>query len=193
MRLSAPWRRASALALLVTLGLLAHLVVISPTWQSYQTTRHTVAEHESRIGRLLAVAAESQELSERRNAFRAEADLRRYLIAGESVTMAAVALQKRIESIAAQTGGRLISTEVLTPEDEHGFVRVTIRARLALDILALQQVLYELEGRPPLLVIDEIVVIARGGRSVGAAGGTPANLDVQLRVFGWTPTNGKDT
>ena len=185
MRLGDLARRVLAIAIPVVLGLFVYWLAALPLWQHWQQTRDAVAEYESRIARLLGIVAQSKRLSERRDASPAESDPRRFLIAGTTATLAAAALQKRVGSTVRQSGGRLASTRVLRAEEEHGFVRIAIAVRLEVDTPGLQQALYALESRLPLLVVDELVVIARGGRGSGGTGRGPANLDVQLRISGW--------
>lgn len=187
MRLSAILQRTLALTLLAVLGLLAYFALVSPVWQSYRRTREAVAEHEARIARMLGLVADAERLSRQREVLREQGDSGRYLIRGASATLAAAALQKRIESLVERKGGRLGSTQVLPLETGQDFVRVAIRVHLALDTSTLQQVLYELEGQPPLLIVDDLVVIARDGHSTHRTRGNPVNLDVQLRLSGWMP------
>ena len=183
--------RALALAILAALGFLVYSALALPIWQSYTKTRDAAAEHEAQIGRLLGIVAESKRLAQQRDDPDMEKELRRYLIEGASATLAAAALQNRIGAVVKLADGQLVSTKVLPPETGHGYLRVAVQVRLALDTPALQKVLYELEDRPPLLKIDDVVVVARGGRSVGRMAGEAADLDVQLRISGWTPDPGE--
>ena len=185
MRLPAAASRALALALLVALGVVVHLAVTSPLWQSYRTIRDAVVEHEIQIARLLGIAADADRLSVQRDRLRARDDLHRYLLAESSPTLAAAALRKRVKSIVEPTGGQLTSTQVLRSQTEHGYPRVDIDVRLALDTPTLQQVLYQLESRPPLLLINDLTVIARDGRSMRRLPDRPIDLDVRFRVSGW--------
>ena len=185
MRLSAVLQRTLALVFLVVPGLLVYFVLLSPVWQNYRATRDTVADYEARIAHMLGISADAKRLSEQRDVLRIQGDSDRYLIGGASATLAAALLQKRIESIVERSGGRLSSTQVLPPETGQDFVRVAIRAHLALDTPTLQQVLYELESQPPLLIIDDLTVISRGGLETHRPHGAPVNLDVQLRLLGW--------
>ena len=187
MSLSVILQRALALTLVVAAALLAYLVLVAPLWQSHQMARDATVEHEAQIVRMLALAADAKRLSEQRDLLRIQGKSERYLIRGASPTLAAAGLQKRIEAIAEQAGGRLGSTQVLPSQTEDDFVRVAIRVRLALDTPTLQRVLYEFEGQPPLLVIDDVVVIARGGHNIRQTRQAPANLDVQFRLSGWMP------
>ena len=178
-------RRVLAVAIAALLGSFVVWMVALPLWHHWQRTRDAVAEHDARIVRLLGIVAQSERLSERRDAALTEGDPRRFLIVGTTATLAAAALQKRVESVVRRSGGRLSSTSVLRAKEERGFVWIAIAVRLAVDTPGLQQTLYALESRLPLLVVDELVVIARGVRGGRGAGHDTANLDVRLRISGW--------
>ena len=178
MRLRDLGRRALAVAIPAVPGLLVYWLVALPLWQHWQQTRDAVADHESRIVHMLGIVAQSKRLSERRDASPNESGPLRFLIPGSTATLAAAALQKRVESSVRRSGGRLTSTRVLRAEKDHGFVRIAIAVRLAIDTPGLQEALHALESRLPLLVVDELAVIARGGPG-------PVSLDVQLRISGW--------
>ena len=192
MRLSSGHSRVLAVILLLAAAGLVYAFVMMPIWQSHQETRNAVASHEEQIARLLGVAANTRALSEQRNALQSRGELGRYLLAGSSTTLAAAGLQERIKSIVEGTGGRLTSTRVLNPESEHGFTRVAIGVRLALDTVALQEVLYQLEGQRPLLVIDELMVIARRARSTRRTRDKADNLDVRFQISGFMSSAGED-
>jgi len=194
MRLSVVLQRALALALLAALGSLAYFVLAEPVWQRYQTTRDAVLEHETQIARMLRVAADAERLSRQRDVLRTQGSLDGYLIPGATPTLAAAALQNRIESVVKQSGGRLSSTQVLPTETEHDFIRVAVHVRLAVDTPSLQKILYAFESQPPLLIVDNMLVNSRGGRNVrrrreSRTGnlGRATNLDVRLRLSGWMP------
>ena len=185
MRLRVLGRRALAVAIPVLTGLLLYWLVALPLWQHWRQTHEAAVAHELQIVRLLDILAESRRISESRDALPAEGDLQRYLIAGTTATLAAAALQKRVEATVRQSGGQLASSRVLRARNEHGFVRIAVAVRLAVDTSGLQQTLYGLESNLPLLVVEELAVTARGGRASRGTGGARANLDVKLRISGW--------
>ena len=187
MRIPAAVHRALALALLVGLVGLAYAVLLSPLWHRYQRVRGEVIEHVAQTAHMLTVAQDAQRLVEQRDELSSQGDWGRYFIQGAHPTLAAAALQRRVESIVKQSGGRLSSTQVLRPEEEQDYLKVAIRVRLALDTSALQQVLYELEGRPPLLTVEALTIIARRSRDARRTHDDPFDLDVQFQVSGWMP------
>lgn len=179
MRLRDLGSRVLAIAIPAVLALVVYWLVALPLLQHWRQTRDAVAEQESLIARLQGVVAQSKRLPARPHTALTESDLQHFLIAGTTATLAAAALQKRVESAVMHGGGRLASTRVLQAEEEHAFVRIAIAVRLATDTSGLQQMLYALESSLPLLVVEELVVISRGGRG-------PDKLDVRLRISGWT-------
>lgn len=181
------WRRALALTILLAPAVLTGVLVGTPLWQYYRTTRAAAEEHEARIVRLLGITAEAERVSGQAGARDTDDGLHRYLIGEANATLSAAALQKRVKAVVERSGGRLASTQVLDSRAAEGFVHVTVAARLTLDTPALQRVLYELESRLPLLVVDEFVAVSRGGGESGA------DLDVQLQISGWMLAPGGST
>jgi general secretion pathway protein M len=78
---------------------------------------------------------------------------------GETITIASAALIQRVTSAISRAGGTVISSEV-DPQvaSKDGAVRVIASCELAQG--ALQQLLYDIEGGMPFLMIDLLVIQA---------------------------------
>ena len=82
-------------------------------------------------------------------------------------------------------GGSLVSTQPTESSPAGPFTRIGLNLRILVSVQALQTVLYELETRRPLVVIDEMLVLSRtrGARQRRRAAGTnPGQLDVRLQL-----------
>ena len=101
---------------------------------------------------------------------------------------------ERLKRIVEQSGGSLTSTQVLPSTDEEAFQRVSVNARMSVSIEAFQKVLHELESGLPALVVDNVVVLARGARSRRRTRrNRPLGLDVRFRLSGYlAATNGPE-
>lgn len=79
---------------------------------------------------------------------------------GQTITVAGAALQRRIETAAAQAGGVVVSSQVELdgPRAKDGFITVTSSLELAQD--KVQPFLYDLEAGMPFLFVDTLSVQA---------------------------------
>ncbi len=103
--------------------------------------------------------------------------------------LAAASLQARIKAAVEASDGRLASSQVLPPARSGPYTRVRVSVRLTIDNDGLQRLLYELESKPPLARVDNLLVSVRpaprrrlGGRRRGGPALVPDALDVRLTV-----------
>jgi general secretion pathway protein M len=99
---------------------------------------------------------------------------------GESVTVAAAALQQRVTRAVTKVGGTVSSSqlELQGTRADPGFLTLTISCEL--DEPALQPLLYDLEAGNPFLFVDQLVVQT----SKPGAAREGVNLRVVLAVSG---------
>jgi general secretion pathway protein M len=79
-------------------------------------------------------------------------------IEGQTITVAGAALQQRIGSAVARTGGAVLSSQIALdgPQAKDGFVGLTASVEIAQP--ALQPLLYDLEAGMPYLFLDTLAV-----------------------------------
>jgi general secretion pathway protein M len=84
---------------------------------------------------------------------------------GRTVTVAAAALQQRVESAVGRAGGNVLSSQVdlQGPQSKGGFVTLTTSCDV--DQPGLQKLLYDIEVGMPFLFIDQLVVQQPEGSS----------------------------
>ena len=76
---------------------------------------------------------------------------------GQTATVASAALLQRLTSIVANTGGTVVSSEMVQgPQSKDGYVTAITNCELEQD--ALQKVLYDIEAGLPFLFVDQLVV-----------------------------------
>jgi hypothetical protein len=103
---------------------------------------------------------------------------------GGTFSLAANALQRRLVSLIEASGATLLMASVDGPsEDSRSDHRAAVQVIADMTIEGLQQVLYALEGEPPLVIVTGLMV----ERSAPPAEGAPAvtsRLRVDLRAVG---------
>ena len=97
------------------------------------------------------------------------------------VSLAAADLQKLVEALVAETGGILLSTQVLQFDDEAAhFPAITLTVHLRGAIETVQQLLYRIDSSQLLLLLDNLL-LQESHREQRAANEAP-QLDVRFNV-----------
>lgn len=173
------------LALAITLGVAALVWVAAglPLLAWYGERAEQLATREALARRMAALVATLPQLQ------RAAADgsgTVPELLDGGTDAVAAAALQQRVQDMAASSGARLASMEVLPPQQKGPYREIGVRVALNAPWPVLVRLLGAVaEARPRMLVDDlqlraapaVVVVAAAGGRAPEAA------LDASLGVF----------
>src|SRR5262249_56016132 len=121
---------------LLGLGLLfvalggVYLVVVSPLLDLYAERAALLEDRRMLLPRLRAAAGELPELRARVEQLRTTAGTRKITLEGASDSLAAAALQSRIEELAASVGATIGSTESLPAEARPGYRRIGLRYAL---------------------------------------------------------------
>ena len=194
-------RLVLTVAVLLAVAVIAgvHYAVAMPLWRTYALNTAEIARQARQIARYEGIAATLPVL--RRQASILEERLRRgeHVLAGDSASFAAASLQERVKIMVRRGGGQLMSTQVLAPEVDGSFSRITIRAQLSVPTAALQEILYDLESGTPYLVVDRLTVTVRAMPAADSAfgqsaiRGTRANLQVQMDISGFLHNKPSDT
>ncbi len=150
---SAGQRRALALAILVVLLVVLAAAVVWPFTNRFEHYSQALEQLEFRLRRFSAVAASQAPLQDQVEALRQRWQAQDYLLARDTPALASADLQQLVSQAVGDHGGQLLSTQVLPPQPEDGFLRIGIKVRMTGNVEALRGVLNDLEsGRPPLLV-----------------------------------------
>lgn len=177
-----------ALALLAAVGALAWASVGSPLLAAYDERAERLDAREMLAARMAALAATLPALQ--RDAGTAPGGSTD-LLEGGTDAVAAAALQERVQDMAARSGARLSSLEVLPAQAKGAYreigVRVALNAPWPVLVRLLQAVA---DGRPRMLVDDLQVhaapvvapVFAAGSGAPGPRLADPA-LDASLAVY----------
>ena len=178
--------KALAWLLLSFVLLTIFIVGVLPFWEKYQATRLAVVETQGQIVKIQEAVARAEYLMAQPES-RLEA-VNRFLLPGDSQTLAAAALQSRVETLVDQRGGQIFSTHTILGEEQQGLAQVSIRVRLALTTSVLQQLLFDLEGQLPLLVIDYLKLTSHGRHETYI----DSALNAEIQISGWVTAPMKD-
>lgn len=184
-RLTPVQRRVLALILLLAAIVVVARVLIVPMWNIYSDNRDAIVQMEDSIARYARISAQVGSLRQAMEDLAEADELTRYVLAQESESIAAAALQERVKSIVTTSGGALTSTQVLPAVAEKGFKRVIVNVRMAVSIDALQRVLYELENGLPYLLASDMIILSRNVRKRGRTGQSVDLLDVRFNLSGY--------
>lgn len=184
-RLAPVQRRVLALILLLAVIVVVARVLIVPMWNIYSDNRDAIVQMEDSIARYARISAQVGSLRQAVEDLAEADELTRYVLAQESESIAAAALQERVKSIVTTSGGALTSTQVLPAVAEKGFKRVIVNVRMAVSIDALQRVLYELENGLPYLLASDMIILSRNVRKRGRTGQSVDLLDVRFNLSGY--------
>ena len=80
-------------------------------------------------------------------------------------------------------GGELSSTQVLAVAKEGPFNKISLSVKLAMDIVSLRKLLYEIDTTTPLLFLTDLTIKQRHKRSSKSRQQT--RLEVSLTVAGF--------
>lgn len=198
-------RKQSSLAAVALLAGVVALAVVFlgwPAWQTYQGDAAAIEDGRDKLKRFRALAGQQGELDRQLESMRNSRAVDEMLLPEDTATLAAAKLQEQLKRIVEASGGRLTSTQVLATEPAAGFQKVGVDVRMSVGVAALQQVLHNLEGALPILVIDNLLILARGQRNARRARNrvvpnartprpaAPLMLDVRFRLAGFMATDG---
>lgn len=186
--LAAPRRRLLALALLV--GVVAFVVATLAVPYYLLLTGY-----DERLGQLdekrLAYRAIMQDgevaLGQQRQLDRIESANGYFLTSGKP-TLASAELQRRVKLVIEQSGGAVVSSQMLGERNEAGLDQVVLRVQMRSGVEELGKVFHTLESQPPVVMLDNVMIGARPGSAAAAAArgkSTLPQLDVRFDVAGF--------
>jgi general secretion pathway protein M len=178
--------RIVALALLLAAIAIPYRLIVAPLQDSYRQLREEVATRSDLLARYQRLANSRAELGRRLETLREDPAAQEGYLVGDSETLVAAELQNLVRSVVERGGGRLESTQVLSPTTEGAFRRVTLRVRMSADTDGLFRILYDLETMLPYLFLDGLDIVSRERRG-GAGRVQPAagTLSVGYDVYGY--------
>ena len=179
-------RCALVLGGLAVVVILILALVIYPWWarmQFYDKAVDQAADHIQRYQRLLNSAPHQRKQLKN---LRQQLKKRKYFVSAANPELAAAELQKRVKTTVTEAKGKLVSTQKMDTQGDDLIREIKIKVRMKGDVEALSRVLHELEGRLPVLNIDNVSIRSRRtvrGRRRNRVEGY--ELDVSFELVGY--------
>jgi len=177
-----------ALALMLLLGLLCggYLFIVSPIVERHAFLNQAIIDNTELLRRYVALSGSKKALAEQLEKLQNQGPASGSFLAGGSESLVGAQLQDRMKRIVEESGGRLTSVQILPGQQEAGFRRITIRARINGSVEAVQQILHTLENPPPLLIVKSLDVRSQQiRRRKGDTSAAPIILNVNIDVSGY--------
>ena len=118
-----------------------------------------IDEQVFRIKRYQRVIASREEVLIDVEQGRKEINALGYFNTQASSSLATAELQNNIKAMAVDAGGELSSSQVLPNKEQNGLTRITVKVKLTGDMEMLRSLLYQIEIKKPLLIIENITVV----------------------------------
>lgn len=183
-RLDARLQRRLAAGLLVAAVVAVLGVTVLPVWSANASRQATLDELQERLQRYEHVAARDQSLLPEYEALRERQMAAGNYLKSGTVAVAGAELQRRMTDIAAANQVQILSTQILPPAGETGFVRIAIKVRLRGPLPALLQSLYDIETDEVFMFLDHISMTDRmAGRSTNQTGMRPMDAEFELAAY----------
>ena len=186
-QISPQQRRLLALAVLVMALFIAYAVFAMPLLvlaESYDERIDRLSQRLASARMVVDQGGNAREqlrqvtMVEKRNGFYLQSD---------RPTLAAAELQRRVKQIIEQHGGNIVSSQILGEQEDGPLQRVVLRVNMRMDLPAFERILHSLETQPPVLVLDNVTIVARPSGSTAKWRGSAASqeLDASLDVMGY--------
>lgn len=173
---------------IVALLVLAAMVLAPALWIGWSlSVASTVAESNRSQGEILA-SLQGRLAALKAGAGTATAATESVFLPGETPAIAGAALQRLVADTVEGAGGTLEESEISRPEGEEPDQAepgaVNLRVSFSADIVGLQRIVFELETRAPILMLQGLTIEAREAAAAEEGGGSPV-LNVVLMVRGY--------
>lgn len=185
-RLTFAQRRLAALAILMMLVFVAVAMVAVPYNAVTEHYDSKVQHLNERINTQRAIVRDGEKArGQQRSLERIEA-ANGFFLSSDKPALASAELQRRVKQVIEQSGGTVVSSQMMGGKGERGVEQVVLRVQMRCGVEELQKTLYTLEAQSPILLLDNILV---GVRPAGVI--TPGKekggqqLDVRFDVAGF--------
>lgn len=185
--LSATQRRWLALLLLLMVVAIAISALIVPYYLVLAGYDEKLQRLEERLVTYRAIVHDGEvALTQQRQLDRIES-ANGYFLTSLKPALATAELQRRVKQVIEQSGAAVVSSQMLGERNDHDLNQVVLRVQMRTGVEELSKIFHSLEGQPPVLMLDNVLIGAR------PMAGTPAQrsiaggpqLDVRFDVIGF--------
>ena len=158
LEISPTYSRALAVALLVTVVFGVYGFVVAPLAGLYQAVEDDIAELGARLAHLRRIASTGVTTETKLAALKQAQPTSDYYLKSTKRALASAELQRYVKETVDDSGGQLVSSQVMSSKPEEGFASVAVKVHMRSSIEGLQEVLYRLEAGRPVMFIDDLSV-----------------------------------
>jgi len=141
------------LAIVVATGL---FLTIGPIWTANASRQATLDQAFERLQRYEQIAARDEALLPQYESIRNAQKSSGNHLRSDTVAVAGAELQRRVKTITATNKAQIVSTQILPPADEQGFIRVAIKVRLRGELPAILQSFYDIETNGVYMFVENV-------------------------------------
>lgn len=175
--------RMLAIALLVAVVSGAYGLAVAPLAGRYRAYEEEIAQLDARLTHLRRIAAAGAETELKLAALKRAQPADDYYLKRTKRALASAELQRHIKQTVDESGGQLVSSQVMSTQAEEGFASVAVKVHMRGDVAGLRDVLYRLEVGKPVMFIDGLSVSMTSRRRVrGRSAQTKVPLNIEFRV-----------
>ena len=180
-------RRLLALAILVlALGAVFSLSVL-PVLLANQHYRDTIDGLESRLQQLQRAAAIGDSLQPQYEQLKRWQTSDAHYLKSNSAALAAAELQRLVKRVIVSKNAEVVSTQILTTQQEEGFDRVSLKVRIRGELENIVQAFHVLETGEPFVFLDNVSVRASRGRRLRGQAPTLQTMDIDMELIAYMP------
>jgi general secretion pathway protein M len=114
---------------------------------------------------------------------------KKFFIKTSNPSLAASEIQDAAKQLIEARRGKLLSVQILPAKDEGKYRKISLTIQANVTHLALQQILYTIESRDPLIFIDNLSLRAGQGRLYRPQPGVEPEFGLQITVHGYAIIN----
>ena len=186
-KLNPQQRRLLALAiLLLALGAVFSFSVL-PVLLANQHYRDTIDGLESRLQQLQRAAAIGDSLQPQYEQLKRWQTSDAHYLKSNSAALAAAELQRLVKRVIVSKNAEVVSTQILTTQQEEGFDRVSLKVRIRGELENIVQAFHVLETGEPFVFLDNVSVRASRGRRLRGQAPTLQTMDIDMELIAYMP------
>ena len=179
--------RGLALLLLASVLSALYMLTITPVRDAFTEVDESIGNLRFQLSRYAQIAAAAPALEAEVERLRSRRSLEEDLLTSPSPALAAAAMQQLVSAIVTDSGGTLVSTQALEPEELEDLQAIGMRVVMRGDIEAVQSVLHTIEAGSPVFFVTRLDLHPLDRRTADGRLGqiAPVTLAVDMRIVGY--------
>lgn len=176
--------RVLALGLLALVLLLAWSLLVGPLLETRRTQSRTLQQLHTQLAQHQQAITWQRAQAARLEALQADPELSGYFLPRQTPAVASASLQQQLRQLVGTTDGQLVSIQVVPVPTDTVPLPVRLRVQLRGDSASARHLFEALEGRTPLLIVEELTVQRlAASRTLSTPGGE--HLDIRFQLVGF--------